>query len=70
MYVMSAEKGLFARCDREHCGESVFLRPVGDTRDNRIEEKPEGWEAIPSFGLLCPRCSKDAKELINKFMEG
>lgn len=70
MHVMSAEKGLFATCDRENCGESVFLRPIGDTHDDPFEEKPEGWKIIPSFGLLCPCCSKDAEELINKFMEG
>lgn len=74
---MSEEKGLLVTCDRENCGESIFLKLIGTkeldggyTHCNQFEEKPEGWEYISSFGLLCPHCNKDAKELINKFMKG
>lgn len=59
---MSEVEGKLLTCDV--CGETVFLKYVGDgesdggfTRRRKYEDRPEGWGMFDVYGMLCPSCS-------------
>lgn len=72
---MAEIKGRLTICDR--CGEKVFSQCNGEgetdggfTRWNKFEPLPEGWEShYNGIGMLCPKCNKEYKKLIEKFKQ-
>lgn len=67
---MSEVEGKLVGCDV--CGETVFLKHVGDgegdggfTRWRKYEKMPDGWGRSFGFGMLCPSCSKRIKTAID-----
>ena len=71
---MSRVNGCLVACDR--CGESVFLKTIGDgeadggfTRWNKFESLPKGWGSDYSVGTLCPTCNQKWKSLKEDFLK-
>lgn len=69
---MAHINGRLTSCDR--CGETIFRRTTGEgetdggyTRWNKFEPLPEGWEIHHETGLLCPKCNKEFRGLLEKF---
>lgn len=56
---MSRTRGDLLTCDR--CGNTVFVI-CGD-------EGPRGWNWAGDIGHLCPKCSKEYKNIIKDFKE-
>ena len=70
---MAEATGLLKICDR--CGETVFLKTIGDgeadggyTRWNKFEAPPEGWDYSLKVGTLCPKCNATYNKLLERFM--
>ena len=62
-------------CDR--CGKEARLKKLeekardgGFTRYDIFEPSPEGWETVADGYLLCDRCNKNYKSMIEGFMKG
>lgn len=70
---MAEKVGKMITCDR--CGETVFLKCIGEgetdggyTRWNKFEAAPEGWAYHLDVGRLCPKCDSLYTGIIKSFM--
>ena len=68
---MAKQNGQLRTCDR--CKKEQFFKTTGDgetdggyTRWNKFEDAI-GWTVETEIGDMCPKCSKEFKELKSKF---